>query len=85
MGAFGFLSLVYSISLQIRHTPFTNNFFQGIATLFLSSLLLGGSKFPKKQGLKFSYHRLANRRRLILTSEKYFKTWKDMISGTVGA
>ena len=33
-------------------------------------------------GLRSRYNRLANRKKLILPLEKYFKTLKDMISGT---
>ena len=33
-------------------------------------------------GLRSRYNRLANREKLILPLEKYFKTLKDMISGT---
>ena len=32
-------------------------------------------------GLRSRYNRLANRKKLILPLEKYFKTLKDMISG----
>ena len=33
-------------------------------------------------GLRSQYHRLANRKKLILPLAKYFKTSKDMIIGT---
>ena len=33
--------------------------------------------------LKFSYHRLANTKKLILLQEKYFKYLKDILSGAV--
>lgn len=49
MDAFGFLSLVYSISLQIRLTPVTNNIFP-----FNSSPVF--IKPSVGQGLKFPYH-----------------------------
>ena len=42
--------------------------------------------FEKKNisfsGLRSCYNRLANRKKLILPLEKYFKTLKDMIIGT---
>ena len=46
----------------------------------LSNLLLRKSRFPKKyinfSSLKSLYHRLANRKELNLSQEKYFKTLK---------
>ena len=52
----------------------------------MQSLLLRGSRFLKKN-INFScfrsgYNRLANRKKLILPVEKYFRTLKDMIIGT---
>ena len=45
-----------------------------------------GQDFRKKtinfSGLRSHYNRIANRKKLILPLEKYFKTLKDMISGT---
>ena len=46
------------------------------------------SWFPKKNvinfsSLKYFYHRLANRKDLILSQEKYFKTLKGMVTGSV--
>ena len=35
-------------------------------------------------GLQSPYHRLANRKKLILPIEKYFKTLKGIIMGTIG-
>ena len=50
----------------------------GIATLFLLNLLLCGSRFLKKiinfSGLRFRYHKLANRKRLILSLGNSFQT-----------
>ena len=45
-----------------------------------------GQDFQKKtinsSGLRSHYNRIANRKKLILSLEKYFKTLKDMITGT---
>ena len=63
-------------------------FFLGITALFLLNLLLCGSRLLKKiinfSGLRFRYHRLANRKELILPLGNSFKTLKDMIIGTAG-
>ena len=73
---------VYSINFQKNanssHKPI---FLLEITTLFLLSLLLCGSRFLKKKNFS-RYNRLANREKLILSLEKYFRTLKDMIIGT---
>ena len=64
--------------------------FQGITTLFLLSLTIvwvDSLRILKKiffSSLRSCYHKLANREKLILLLEKYFKTLNDMIIGTAG-
>ena len=78
---------IYSLNFHIRHS-LKPIFFPEIATLFLLNLLLCGSRFLKRiinfSGLIFRYHRLAIKNKLILPLEKFFKTLKDMITGTLG-
>ena len=69
------------------HKP---TFFLGI-TLFLLSRTVVWTEISEKKkkninfsSLRSSYHRLANRKKLILPLEKYFKTLNDMIIGTAG-
>ena len=65
-------------------------FFLGITTLFLFllNLLLCGSRILKKIihffGLRFRYHRLANKEKLSLPLGNFFKTLKDMVICTAG-
>ena len=75
-----------STSKQGKFLPQTN-IFLGITTLFVTSPQLCGSRLLRKKNICFSsfrsrYHRLANRKKLILPLEKYFKTLKNMIIGT---
>ena len=64
------------------------NIFPGNNNPFSIRLLLSGSRFLKKiinfSGLRFRYHKLANRKKLILSLGNSFKTLKDMIIGTAG-
>ena len=56
--------------------------------IYRLSLFLCGSRFLKKiiniSSFKSPYHSLADREKLILPLEKYFKTLKDLIIGTLG-
>ena len=65
--------------MQIPATPQTSTF-PG------NNNRCAGQDFLKKthqfSGLRSHYNRIANRKKLILPLEKYFKTLKDMIIGT---
>ena len=68
--------------------PRTNIFPGNNNPFSIKPAVTDGQDFWKKNinfsGLKSPYHRLVNRKKLILSLEKYFKTLKDMIIGTVG-
>ena len=76
MDASGLWSFVYSINFQIRQIQARNQHFS-----VEKSLLLFGSRFLRKEKHFFWQ---ANRKKLILPLEKYFKILKDMIIGTAG-
>ena len=81
------LYIPYKASIK-RQIPAANqHFFLGIATLFYWFYCCR-VKAPEKNinifGLKSPYHRITNRNKLILPLEKYLKTLKNMIIGTVG-
>ena len=58
------------------------NIFQGNSNPFSIKPTVARVKISEKciiiSGLKFPYHRLANRKKLILPLEEYFKTLKDI-------
>ena len=63
-----------------------STFFLEIAILFLSNIMLHKSTFLKRNLsafalFEFFFHRLAYRKKLILSQEKYFKSLKDMVIG----
>ena len=72
--------LVYPVYDHSSHKPI---FFLGIASLFLSSLLLWMSGFPGKK-LQFFELEISLLQANLIWHKKYFKTLKDMIIGTVG-
>ena len=89
MGACGPWSFAYSINFQMRRNSATNQHFSWEYNPFsIKPAVTDGQDFWKKNvsfsGLKSPYHRLVNRKKFILSLEKYFKTLKDMIIGTVG-
>ena len=78
-----------------KFQPQTNVFFLGITTPFSINVFsikpcVGGQvEISEKNTIYFSslrscYHKLANRKNLILPLEKYFRTLNDMIIGTAG-
>ena len=75
MDASGLWSFAYSINFQIRQMQARNQHFSGE-----KSLLLCGSRFLKNKKKIWK----ATRKKRILPLEKYFKTLKNMILGTVG-
>ena len=68
------------------HKP---TFFLEITTLFLLSCCVGWqveiSEKKKNYSLRSCYHKLPNRKKLILPLEKYFKTLNDIFVGTPDA
>ena len=74
-------------SIQGKFQPQTN-IFPGNNNPFIIKPTVARVKISEKKNinsssLKSPYHRLANRKKFILPLEKYFKTLKGMIIGTV--
>ena len=80
-------NFVYSINFQKMQIPATNVYFTENNNPFSLKPTDVWVKISEKKnilffGLRSRYNRLANRKKLILPLEKYFKTLKDMIIGT---
>ena len=79
---------VYSINFQKMQIPATQtSIFPGNNNPFSIKPTVLWVKISEKKNISFSslrsrYSRLANRKKLILPLEKYFKTLKETISGT---
>ena len=88
IGSFGSWSLVYSSNIQINQISVTDQRISRNNNPLLSSSSFLSRIFPKKKSiifshLKLSYHRLVNRKELILLQVKYLKILKEILIGTI--
>ena len=82
---------IHSINFQIRQIPATNQHFStNNNPFYIKPYCCVGQQVEISEKKTFfssfrsRYHRLTNRKKLILPLEKYFKTLNDMIIGTAG-
>ena len=88
IGSFGPWSLVYSSNIQKNQISVTGQRISGNNNPLLSSSSFLSRIFQEKERiifshLKFCYHRLANRKKLILLQVKYLKILKEIPIGTI--